>query len=151
EGEHWSPPADVTGRIAGKEPRQTWFSTGPGNGIQLRDGRLVAPFYYRWQGSNTSYATVVYSDDHGKSWILAKPTGELTNEGQVVELADGSLVYNMRSSRGQNRRAISRSSDRGQTWTPPAIHPDLIEPVCQASFVRLNPAGKRRKNAVLFA
>jgi sialidase-1 len=143
DGVHWAAPFEITRLIQGYDERQTWFSTGPGIGIQLRGGRLVAPVYYRWKGSDTSYAAVIYSDDHGSHWILGKPAGELTNEGQVAELADGSLLYNMRSYRGQNRRAVSRSTDGGQTWGAPVLDAALVEPVCQAAFVRIG--GKHTK------
>jgi sialidase-1 len=151
DGAHWSAPFEITKLIQGYDERQTWFSTGPGIGIQLRSGRLVVPVYYRWKGSDTSYAAVIYSDDHGSRWILGKPAGELTNEGQVAELADGSLIYNMRSYAGQHRRAVSRSTDRGQTWTAPALDDALVEPVCQAAFVRFTGKGGSRRDWLLFS
>jgi sialidase-1 len=145
DGAHWSEPLDITGNIKGKDKRQTFFTCGPGTGIQLVSGRLVVGVYYRWQGNDTSYATAMYSDDHGATWTLGKPTGEFTNEGQVAELRDGSLLYNMRSYAGKNRRAISRSRDGGATWTPPVLDQTLIEPVCQASMVHY------RKRGLLFS
>jgi sialidase-1 len=151
DGAHWSAPFEITNHIQGHEERQTWFSTGPGIGVQLRSGRLVVPVYYRWKGSNTSYAAVIYSDDHGSHWILSKPAGELTNEGQVAELADGSLVYNMRSYAGRNRRAVSRSTDSGQTWTSPELDNALIEPVCQGAFVRFTDKGGGHRDWLLFS
>jgi sialidase-1 len=111
----------------------------------------VAPVYYRWKGSDTSYAAVIYSDDHGRHWILGKPAGELTNEGQVAELADGSLLYNMRSYRGQNRRAVSRSTDGGQTWSDPVLDAGLVEPVCQAAFVSFTGKPGRGRDWLLFS
>jgi len=39
----------------------------------------------------------------------------MTNESAVAELRDGSLLLNMRSYRGQNRREIARSNDGGIT------------------------------------
>lgn len=153
DGAHWSEPSDITGKIKGKDERQTFFTCGPGTGIQLRSGRLAVPVYYRWKGNDTSYATAMYSDDHGGHWTLGKPAGEFTNEGQLVELADGSLLYNMRSYAGKNRRAISRSRDGGETWTPAALDQNLIEPGCQGSSIHYkkkllfsNPADTKRDN-----
>ena len=79
---------------------------------------------------------MVFSDDHGKSWQLGGQTGPEMGESQVVELADGSLMLNMRSRRGKKCRAVAFSRDGGKTWTDPADVPELIEPVCQASILR---------------
>jgi sialidase-1 len=74
------------------------------------------------------------------------------NECAVVELSDGRLMMNMRSYRGNNRRAVATSRDGGETWGHSIDDPTLIEPVCQASFIRFdgsqllfsNPASKSR-------
>jgi sialidase-1 len=83
-------------------------------------------------------AHVIFSDDHGKSWELGGIIRPKVNECQVVELADGkgSLLLDMRAYFGRSRRAQSISRDGGLTWTAPQDHPELIEPVCQASMIR---------------
>src|SRR5690606_41839792 len=54
-------------------------------------------------------------------------------------------------------RAVSWSKDKGQTWDGPYLYPELIEPVCQASLLKMqyndnpiyvfsNPASKKREN-----
>jgi sialidase-1 len=153
DGRNWTTPVDITQSLRGKDPNLTFYTLGPGRGIQLRNGRLVVSNYFRWQGSDVSYAVVMYSDDHGKTWKVGKPAGPETNEGQVVELGDGSLMYNMRSQAGKNRRAVSRSYDGGETWTTPMLDVTLIEPVCQASILQWrdrlyfsNPAATTRVN-----
>lgn len=152
DGASWSKLREITGEIRGKHADMTFYAAGPGNGIQLRSGRLVFPNYFRWKGpKRESFANVIYSDDHGKSWVHGNPAGALTNEAQVVELADGSLLYNMRSYHGKNRRAVARSRDGGQSWTEPELDETLVEPVCQASFLRLTRAGRRSKNRLLFS
>ena len=91
-------------------------------------------------GGHFSYrshrAHALYSDDGGTSWRLGGVAGPATNESAVVELTDGSLLLNMRSYAGQNRRAVSVSRDGGESWSPPKLHHSLIEPVCQASMIR---------------
>src|SRR5262249_55201068 len=64
------------------------------------------------------------------------------NESQVVELADGSLLLNMRSYQANNRRLVATSKDGGVTWSKPVEDATLIEPVCQASIVRYSSAAK---------
>ncbi|MBM4041921.1 MAG: exo-alpha-sialidase, partial [Planctomycetes bacterium] len=73
------------------------------------------------------------------------------NECQAVELAEGSLTMNMRCYQGKNRRAVSTSKDGGLTWTPPVLNEALIEPVCQASFLRYTLAGPQDRNRLLFS
>jgi sialidase-1 len=53
----------------------------------------------------------------------------------LVELSDGTLLGNMRSDAGQNRRAVATSRDRGLTWEGFHHHPGLIDPVCQACLM----------------
>ncbi|MCH7726351.1 MAG: exo-alpha-sialidase [Planctomycetes bacterium] len=139
-GRSWSKPQRITPNV--KKPNWTWYATGPGNAIQLTrgkfKGRLVIPCDHRVDDKPRREATrshVIYSDDHGRSWKLGGVTDFLMNECAVVELADGTLMLNMRSYRGKGRRAISLSKDGGLTWTPCRDDPSLVEPVCQASLI----------------
>lgn len=149
DGATWSPAEDITPST--KKPDWTWYATGPGNGIQLEDGRLVIPCDYKVAITKAFYAHVIYSDDDGKTWKLGGSAGPQTNESAVVQLDDGSLLLNMRSYAGQHLRAISYSHDGGLAWSPVQLDPALIEPVCQASFIRYTLAKKAGKNRLLFA
>ncbi len=158
DGRTWSKPKDIS-NVAIK-PNWTWVATGPGNGIQLTGGkhagRLVMPCDHRRGGRNTyntnGHSHSLYSDDHGKTWKMGQPTDRGMNECAVVELADGRLMMNMRSYRGKNLRAIAISKDGGETWGRSVDDATLIEPVCQASFIRFdgnrllfsNPASQSR-------
>ena len=51
-------------------------------------------------GSKTRQSHVFCSDDAGKTWKLGGVVGPHCNESQVVELANGTLLLNMRSYRG---------------------------------------------------
>lgn len=142
-GKTWSTPEEITSSV--KKPDWTWYATGPGNGIQLRSGRLVIPCDHNVGGTNARHSHVILSDDRGKTWRIGGVAEEKTNESAVVELADGSLLLNMRSYHGRNRRAIARSTDQGETWSPLTLDEALIEPVCQASLIR------QKGNALLFS
>jgi len=61
--------------------------------------------------------------------------GTKTNESMIAQLADGTLVCNMRSRHGKNLRAVSTSKDDGDTWSALEHHTGLTEPVCQASLL----------------
>lgn len=138
DGETWSPPVDITAQT--KRPDWSWYATGPGNGIQLRSGRLVIPCDHNRRDNNERHSHIIYSDDRGETWKIGGVAEDKTNESAVAELRNGSLLLNMRSYHGKNRRAVQRSSDGGITWSPLELDETLIEPVCQASLISV---GKR--------
>jgi sialidase-1 len=154
DGASWSEPVEITKDV--KRADWTWYATGPGVGIQMKNGRLIIPCDNKVAVSKVRQAHVIYSDDHGQSWKLGGIVGPNCNECQVVERSDGSLLLNIRSYEANNRRLVSTSTDGGVTWSKPAEDPALIEPVCQASIVsypgaktRLlfsNPASTKREN-----
>ena len=166
DGRTWAQPVRITRDV--KKPDWAWYATGPGVGIQLgrgpHTGRLIIPCDHREKEKTApSYSHVFYSDDHGKTWKLGGRVAPYTNECQVVELGDGSLLLNMRNHWGKdggrpergNRRALARSNDGGQTWSEPTFDATLVEPACQASLIRYpgakvrllfsNPASTRRE------
>lgn len=149
EGATWSAVAEITQDV--KPSDWTWYATGPGNGIQLRDGRLVIPCDHAEAGDPSIYSHIIYSDDHGQSWKLGGTVGEDTDESSVVELADGSLMINMRSNKGRNRREIAMSKDGGLTWSQSRFDAALIEPVCQAGFLRLSDELDHLPRGLLFS
>jgi sialidase-1 len=152
EGATWAKPADVTASV--KAADWTWYATGPGCGIQTRTGRLVVPCDHTVLGTRVMRSHVIYSDDRGATWQRGGSLGDGTNECQVVERRDGSQLLNMRSYHGKNRRAVATSADGGVTWSEVTLDPALVEPVCQASLIRLNdgrlvfanPASKKRES-----
>ena len=146
DGQSWSRLREITSQVKARD--WTWFATGPGVGIQLGDGRLLIPCDHRLAGSDVPYSHAMFSTDGGESWKSGTAVGEKTNECQVVELAGGDLLMNMRSFHGQNRRAVALSQDRGLTWTHLRLHQELIEPACQASLIAL---GSGRDRLLLFS
>jgi sialidase-1 len=149
EGATWSSAEEITSST--KQLDWTWYATGPGNGIQLEDGRLVIPCDHAVAGSRAYYSHVIYSDDDGTTWKLGGSAGPQADESAVVQLADGSLLLNFRSMAGQHLRGISYSNDEGLTWSPVRLDPALIEPVCEGTFIRYTVAPNGGKNRLLFA
>jgi sialidase-1 len=149
DGATWAKPIEITASV--RDPKWTWYATGPGVGIQLKSGRLVIPCDHRTLGTKELHAHVIYSDDRGKTWTVGGVAGEHTNECQIVERSDGSLLLNMRSYHKKNRRAIATSKDDGLTWSDVTLDDALIEPVCQASLLRFTTAKEHGKNRMLFA
>jgi sialidase-1 len=159
DGETWSQPIDITPMV--KKPEWSAGSTGVGKGFQMRNGRLIVPRYhadYHRPGSTgteeTTYSAsyVSYSDDHGQTWKIGADADSkgTTNECQAAEMADGSLLLNMRGTRGNNRKT-ARSRDGGLTWTDAVEDPVLIEPRCQGSLESYTNTIDHDKNRLLFA
>ena len=165
DGKTWSGPKEITAAV--KNPSWGWYATGPGIGIQIKNGnfagRLVVPCDHTSDDTNDPMGShIIFSDDGGQNWQLGGVARPKMNECQIVELAapSGALLLDMRSYRGEKRRAHSISMDGGLTWGEPKSHPELIEPVCQASIFRYtwprdgersrilfsNPADERRRN-----
>lgn len=153
DGENWSKPYGPYENL--KKPEWTWYATGPGVGTQLKSGRLLIPCDSKSDGGKTRESHVIFSDDAGTTWKIGGVVGPGCNESQAVELADGSVMLNMRSYQGNNRRLVAISKDGGVTFSKPVEDKTLIEPVCQASILRLpgegggilfsNPASTKRE------
>jgi len=157
DGLTWSRPVQITNTT--KRPQWRWYATGPGVGIQLQKGphkgRLVIPCDHSVvapddpDGYNSH---VIISDDHGKTWSLGGTIQPKVNECQVVELADGTLMINMRNyDRSETTRAVATSADGGITWSKVTHAPALVEPICQASFLRYTICPEHDRNRLLFS
>jgi sialidase-1 len=149
DGATWASAREITSSV--KKSNWTWYATGPGNGIQLADRRLVIPCDHKVAKTHAKYSHVIYSDDDGKTWKTGGSAGPKTNESAVVQITNGSLLLNMRSYAGEHERAIALSHDGGLTWSKVRLDPVLIEPVCQASMVRYTLAAKSGRNRLLFS
>ena len=137
DGATWSAPREITSEV--KLPDWRWYATGPGIGIQLRQGphkgRLVIPCDHSEPAGQRSH--VIYSDDHGTTWHVGGGSpGVHTDESQVAELSDGRLVLNMRGATATERsRALCVSTDGGVTFTDLHHDPVLVESRCQGSLL----------------
>jgi sialidase-1 len=98
-----------------------------------------------------SYA--FFSDDHGKTWSLGASADAGTNESQVVELADGRLMMNMRNHPPlpENFRLIATSADGGRTLSATTPDRALVEPPAQASVIRFTTGTTNDRSRLLFA
>ena len=157
DGRTWSKPREITDST--KRPEWRWYATGPGVGIQLTrspwKGRLVIPCDHSVvtpEDPTGYHSHVIFSDDHGQTWKLGGVIRPAVNECQVVELTNGTLLINMRNyDRSQTTRAVATSSDGGMTWSAVRHDPALVEPICQASFLRYTQRPDADRNRLLFS
>lgn len=151
-GSSWSVAKEITSTV--KKPEWTWYATGPGNGIQMRSkkykDRLIIPCDHIESISKKYYSHTIYSDDHGKTWLLGGSTNEdMVNECTVAELPDGKLLLNMRNYNSLRIRQTATSEDGGINWSSLKGDTTLIEPVCQASLISFTV--KRKKPVLAFS
>lgn len=147
DGLTWSKPKEITRST--KKSKWTWYATGPCHAIQLTSGRIVVPCdhgNFIDRKTSVSASHVFYSDNGGKSWKLGGIL-EAGNESTVVELADGSVMLNMRTERSGREehgygRLVAISHDQGKSFGKPYYDNGLIEPVCNASIINYNTDGK---------
>jgi sialidase-1 len=142
----WSDPIDLT-KVARDYRDPNWQASvvGPGGAIQTKTGRLVAPV---WKVKPCGVFTI-FSDDHGQTWQRGGlvPGEQGGDEDQVVELADGRLLLDIRQNGGP-RRLLATSSDAGQTWSEPRPG-EVVTPVaCAIERLTLQSAGDDRDRII---
>jgi len=154
DGITWSEPINITPQIK----KTGWYLLldGPGKGITMEDGTLVFPTQFKDE-NQIPHSTLIYSKDNGETWTIGTGAKSKTTEAQVVELADHSLMLNMRDDRGSGpngrngtgARSVATTKDLGKTWTEHATsRKALLEPVCMASLIKHQYQGK---NLLLFS
>lgn len=165
-GDSWNEPREITKTT--KNPSWGWYATGPGNGIQIengpRKGWLVIPCDHSYDDENGNVrggpyeygSHTIYSKDHGQTWELGGVIRPKVNECAIVETTthhggNGTLLMNMRSYFGNHLRTQAISYDGGMSWTEPGFVGELVEPVCQASMVRLSWPVDDKPGELLFS
>lgn len=151
DGLTWSSPENLTRKLK----QESWWllAPAPQAGICLADGTLVMPVQGRaGRDRLESFATIMISRDHGRNWTVGQPGFRGGNECQVAQLADGSLMLNVRNHHDR-LRAVVVTKDLGETWQPHETSGKaLIEPNCNASLLRCDVVRDgQTRNLLLFA
>lgn len=152
DGKTWSNPRNISRQVK-KATEWTSFASGEGVAIQLRRGphagRIVVPANHG--PHDLWHAFCYFSDDGGKSWKFSGDTQRFLNECQVVERVDGTLLLNARNYAQRGYRGLAVSRDSGLTWESAGHDETLIEPTCQASFIRYSDPLDDEPSRLLFS
>ena len=153
DGKTWANPVDITPQV--KQDWMMFLGTGPGVGLQLKDGKLAFPVYSASSnvGGSQSSAMII-SADGGKTWTLGESpqenmgndrktmnnSGQMFTESQAVQLNNGQVKLFMRNTYA-NKVYVATSSDGGFTWDR-VDRTDINEVYCQLSVVNYTHDGK---------
>jgi sialidase-1 len=142
----WSEPIDLT-QVARDYSDPAWQASvvGPGGAIQTKSGRLVAP---AWKVKPYG-VFAIFSDDHGQTWQRGElmPGDQGGNEAQIVELADGRLLMDIRQSGGPHR-LLATSDDGGRTWSKPRPGEAVTPVACAIERLMLRAAGDEQNRII---
>jgi sialidase-1 len=99
--------------------------------------------------------TILY--DHSVTWqcgeFVAHHNERVINPSETlpVELSDGRVLFNIRSEAKEKRRLFSISADGATGWSAHQFDEELLEPVCMASLLKLQPQTANDQAVILFA
>jgi len=131
-GATWTSPEDITDQVYAPGWHAVWVASGSAH--QMASGRIVAAVGVRPNSSTQLDNHMIFSDDGGLTWAYMENTASANgNEAKILEINNGDLMMNIRA---QNQRKIVISSDDGETWGTPYLEPELIDPFCNADFIR---------------
>ena len=155
DGRTWTKQFEFSPDGAGIQNADRGFGAS-GQGLTLRHGanagaKKLMFAYFQWNtntaGGGLSVTAMVSSDD-GLTFNAAgnvKPTDNNIDETKAIELSDGSIMLNHRRAVSKGRRAWSKSTDGGNSWTYQGIDQEVLDPGNNADFTRYEFNGKHIK------
>lgn len=109
-----------------KPENSRYFVTGPGQGIQLKNGahagRILVPVYTQISGVSdigNPATAVIYSDDGGVTWQTGDviPSTLGLHESALVEMPNGGVKIFVRNTASSGGKYITATStDGGESW-----------------------------------
>lgn len=149
-GETFTEPIEITYVFEKFRPSFDWkcIASGPGHGICLKNGRLVVPVWLASEKEHMpSVSASIFSDDGGKTWkngkiLFADETLINPNETAVVELADLSVLFNVRNMAQNHKRAAAVSKNVETELEYLGFDENLTDAWCFASLAGCEYNGK---------
>ncbi len=93
--------------------------------LELKDGTLLCPIYGAMAGDKTWRAGVAFSRDGGRTWNK-EPVATVAYDGVIryeepalLQLPDGTILCELRTTNADGYIYESKSTDGGKTWTKP--------------------------------
>ena len=145
------------------KPNPDGWTGWPNNsvhGIQLvagpNRGRLVIPAFLYKEGEPGEVPGVrgglLYSDDHGETWMVGAVLPEGSDEVALVETWGGEIyVSYRRNTCRRDGRTIARSRDGGQTFYELGEHEDLSGRPVHVGLARHGSAADNHPDVLLFS
>ena len=156
DGLTWTEPVEITRAMEPFQFEIDWqvIATGPGHGVQLRSGRLVAPFWmtdYDGRLPLTKGVGILYSDDRGATWQAGEIAIPRGGEPNIAELSDGAVLVTARNTDARNRRMLAMSPNGANEWSKPVFADELHEPGCMAGLVSHPGDGRSDRPWLLYS
>lgn len=143
-GFSWSDPIDITDQISKAGWEKDFKFITSGRGIQTKKGDLLHCLV------NLQKGTYVFgSKDHGKTWFITKSPVSPGDESKIVELNDGTWMVNSRVN-NKGIRYSHTSINGGRDWITKKEN-DLIDPGCNASFIKYDYGEYKKKNLFILS
>lgn len=159
-GATWSATVEITPTFDRFKDEFNWvvIATGPGHGIQMKNGRLLVPVWLSESKTHSpGVVSTIFSDDGGNTWdrgeIIDDSSGIASpNETTAIQKYDGTVMLNMRNNTVvEKRRSISISITGSSGWSMPVLHNELTDPLCCGSLVRFTDKSSYHTNRILFS
>ncbi|MBQ3078532.1 MAG: exo-alpha-sialidase [Clostridia bacterium] len=152
DGVTFTEPREITDTLEAVRDIWPWTcaAVGPGHGMKMANGRLIATVWMASAPENIfahgpAKVTTIYSDDHGETWKLGEvyqPDGSISpNEACIAQLSDGRMLMNIRTQKTQPRlpilphyRLLAISDDGISGWKETWFEKQLPDPQCMGGM-----------------
>lgn len=161
DGLHWSSPEDLTRKLWRADCDYEWnaFGIGSGHGIVLKNGRVLIPTWWTTGGDShkpSGFANLYTEDGFQSLGIGAVLTYQKEgdpinpNEGTIVELSNGDVLASVRHDCNARMRFFCVSRGGVEEWREYCFREDLPDPICHASFGRVEKSAASEVEGILF-